>query len=267
MTPARGQRSARRAARAAPGTPSRARASAGSAGSSTSRPYAGRRIDVSLTLASDNADPGGRRLRRRRRDLARRRLDLVRGRPRRLAPRRRAARQRAQPERLAHRRGVLGAAHDRRDRPLGARTASPRSSTSWPGSSARTRSPRRARSSTTCATSASRWRTRRGRSTRAASSRTARPRAPRTPSSPTSSRTSGSATSSRSRSWQHIWLNEGFATYAEWLWGESRGRETAQQRFNQNAARDARSAFWDVAIGTPGKDNAVLRRRSTTAAR
>ena len=56
--------------------------------------------------------------------------------------------------------------------------------------------------------------------------------------------------------WQHIWLNEGFATYAEWLWGEHRGRETAQQRFNQNAARDARSAFWDVAIGTPGKDNA-----------
>ena len=56
--------------------------------------------------------------------------------------------------------------------------------------------------------------------------------------------------------WQHIWLNEGFATYAEWLWGEKRGRETAQQRFNQNAARDARSAFWKVAIGTPGKDDA-----------
>jgi len=56
--------------------------------------------------------------------------------------------------------------------------------------------------------------------------------------------------------WQHTWLNEGFATYAEWLWGQHRGRETAQQRFNQNAARDARSAFWDVAIGNPGKDNA-----------
>ena len=57
-------------------------------------------------------------------------------------------------------------------------------------------------------------------------------------------------------SWQHTWLNEGFATYAEWLWGERRGRATAQQRFNQNAARDARSEFWDVAIGNPGKNNA-----------
>jgi hypothetical protein len=56
--------------------------------------------------------------------------------------------------------------------------------------------------------------------------------------------------------WEQIWLNEGFATYAEWLWTERRGRETAQQRFNQNAARDARSAFWKVAIGKPGKDKA-----------
>ena len=32
--------------------------------------------------------------------------------------------------------------------------------------------------------------------------------------------------------WQHIWLNEGFATYAEWLWSEDQGRPTAQQWFD-----------------------------------
>ena len=32
--------------------------------------------------------------------------------------------------------------------------------------------------------------------------------------------------------WQHIWLNEGFATYAEWLWSEDQGRITAQEFFD-----------------------------------
>ncbi|WP_420894501.1 M1 family aminopeptidase, partial [Streptomyces cinnamoneus] len=27
--------------------------------------------------------------------------------------------------------------------------------------------------------------------------------------------------------WQHIWLNEGFATYAEWLWSEHLGEDDA----------------------------------------
>ncbi|MEU4392785.1 M1 family metallopeptidase [Kribbella sp. NPDC023855] len=29
--------------------------------------------------------------------------------------------------------------------------------------------------------------------------------------------------------WQHMWLSEGFATYAEWLWSEQRGAATADQ--------------------------------------
>ena len=29
--------------------------------------------------------------------------------------------------------------------------------------------------------------------------------------------------------WQDIWLHEGFATYAEWLWSEAAGRETANE--------------------------------------
>ncbi len=56
--------------------------------------------------------------------------------------------------------------------------------------------------------------------------------------------------------WQHTWLNEGFATYAEWLWGERRGRDTAQERFDEEAERPADSPFWDVRIGSPGRANA-----------
>ena len=51
-----------------------------------------------------------------------------------------------------------------------------------------------------------------------------RQRRPTTPGwSPTSWRTSGSATASRSTTGSDIWLNEGFATYAEWLWDEHDG--------------------------------------------
>jgi aminopeptidase len=31
------------------------------------------------------------------------------------------------------------------------------------------------------------------------------------------------------RAWQHIWLNEGFACYAEWLWSENSGGPSAEQ--------------------------------------
>ncbi len=54
--------------------------------------------------------------------------------------------------------------------------------------------------------------------------------------------------------WQHIWLNEGFATYAEWLWSEREGRETAQQLFDALAARPADHPFWSLPIGDPGPE-------------
>jgi aminopeptidase N len=33
--------------------------------------------------------------------------------------------------------------------------------------------------------------------------------------------------------WPDMWLNEGFATWSEWIWFERRAGQTAQQRFNQ----------------------------------
>ncbi|MFG3659221.1 M1 family metallopeptidase [Streptomyces sp. NPDC047706] len=35
------------------------------------------------------------------------------------------------------------------------------------------------------------------------------------------------------KSWRDMWLNEGFATYAEWLWAEDHGGDTAQRTFDQ----------------------------------
>jgi hypothetical protein len=55
--------------------------------------------------------------------------------------------------------------------------------------------------------------------------------------------------------WQHIWLNEGFATYSEWLWSEHDGLATAQEIFDSFAAGiPADDPFWQLPIGDPGPD-------------
>jgi hypothetical protein len=53
--------------------------------------------------------------------------------------------------------------------------------------------------------------------------------------------------------WQHIWLNEGFAIYAEWLWAEREGLTTVQQIFDATyAGIPPDDPFWALRIGDPG---------------
>jgi len=55
--------------------------------------------------------------------------------------------------------------------------------------------------------------------------------------------------------WQDIWLNEGWATYVEWLWSEHSGRETAQMSFDDVMDIPADNAFWELPIADPGADD------------
>jgi aminopeptidase N len=52
--------------------------------------------------------------------------------------------------------------------------------------------------------------------------------------------------------WQDIWLNEGWATYATWLWTEESGGISAQQSYNNWYAPARNAAYWEFQIGDPG---------------
>ncbi|GHD94863.1 M1 family metallopeptidase [Streptomyces naganishii] len=71
------------------------------------------------------------------------------------------------------------------------------------------------------------------------------------------------------RRWKDVWLNEGFATYAQWLWAEHQGTRSAHDSFL--AAYDSRPAdspFWQVEVADPQRDtmfaSAVYQRGAMT---
>ena len=71
--------------------------------------------------------------------------------------------------------------------------------------------------------------------------------------------------------WQDVWLNEGFATYAEWLWAEHEGSSTMEQTFLRDYLRfPANDPLWQLPIGDPGPthlfDDAVYERGAMTLA-
>ncbi|MEV4371926.1 M1 family metallopeptidase [Nonomuraea sp. NPDC049637] len=58
--------------------------------------------------------------------------------------------------------------------------------------------------------------------------------------------------------WQDIWLNEGFATYAEWLWQDKIGERGLQTSFDMAYATPAKDAFWRTPPADPGGPAALF---------
>jgi aminopeptidase N len=55
--------------------------------------------------------------------------------------------------------------------------------------------------------------------------------------------------------WRDLWLNEGFATYAEWLWAEHKGRRTAEATFKDYHGRPDTDPIWKYPPGKARPDD------------
>ncbi|MFD7876628.1 M1 family metallopeptidase [Streptomyces sp. NPDC059766] len=58
------------------------------------------------------------------------------------------------------------------------------------------------------------------------------------------------------KGWKDIWINEGFARYAQWLWSEHEGEGTTRELADYvYASHPADDTFWSVKPGDPGPDD------------